>query len=208
MEPVAVNPVTCVPVYLPAGNVVRADVGFTAATSGACELDFGPAQGGGRGGNNGPRAPDVNDLADIASDHAIALAQDPELSIAPGEIGLTGLPTYFWLANRPHGVAASAGVPGLTVTAEARPVQYVWDFGDGEDLVTESSGRPWNRGRKGNIGHTYETKGHYTVEVEVVWEARWRVGTGAWRSLGFFSNRDSARYPVRQVVSVLVDSRR
>jgi hypothetical protein len=149
----------------------------------------------------------VDDLVEIASDHAIALAQEPHLSIAPGRIGLTGLESYFWLDTPPHAVAASAGVPGLTVRAEARPVQYVWDFGDGNDKVTKSSGRAWKRGRNGNIAHTYETKDRYTVEVEVVWEARWRVDGGQWNSLGYFSNTASDRYPVRQVVSVLVDSR-
>jgi hypothetical protein len=200
--PVAVDPVTCVPVYLPVGGA-QAGVGFTADTSSACALDFGPPKKNKKQGK-GPSLPSPEQLAQIASDHAVALATDPRLAMAPGRIGLTGLPTFVWLAPRPHAVAASAGVPGLTVTAEARPVQYTWNFGDGRDLVTSSPGRAWKPGREGNVSHTYETKGRYEMRVEVVWEARWRAASGPWHDLGYFSNRGSASYRVRQVVPVLV----
>jgi hypothetical protein len=143
------------------------------------------------------------ELATVAVDEAMALADRPILRIAPDEIGLTGLPTYVWLEETPRPVSASASVPGLVVTAEARPVQYRWSFGDGEDKVTDNPGRPWTKTRRGNITYTYETKGHYEVAVEVVWAARWRVDGGEWRALGYFSNSDSRPFPVRQVISVL-----
>jgi hypothetical protein len=122
-------------------------------------------------------------------------------------VGLTGLASYFWLARRPRPITATAGVPGLTVTAQARPIQYVWDFGDGAEKVTRKSGRPWRARRPGSIGHVYETRGRYRTGVEVVWEARWRIGRGAWRPLGYFANSDDRRYRVRQVIAVLVRPR-
>jgi hypothetical protein len=154
-----------------------------------------------------PRPPSPEELARIAADRAIALAPKPKLRVAPRAIGLTGLPSYFWLAQRPRAITASAGVPGLTVTAQARPVQFVWDFGDGADKVTRKSGRRWRTRRPGNIAHVYETRRRYRVGVEVIWEARWRLGAGVWRPLGYFSNSDSRRYRVRQVVAVLVRNR-
>jgi hypothetical protein len=69
--------------------------------------------------------------------------------------------------------------------------------------MTEHPGRPWSESRPGNIGYTYETKGRYDVSVEVVWNARWRIGTGPWRALGFFSTVDSRNYPVQEIVPVL-----
>jgi hypothetical protein len=126
------------------------------------------------------------------------------LKLAPRGIGLTGLPSYFWLAQRPRPISAQARVAGLVVTAEARPVQYVWSFGDGTDRVTRGAGRRWTQRRPGNIDHTYETTRRYRVLVEVIWEARWRFGTGAWRPLGYFTNSDTRGYRVREVIAVLV----
>jgi hypothetical protein len=166
-----------------------------------------PAAGGRprRGGRPAPPSPEQ--LAAIAADRAMDLAQDPALEIAPSRIGLTGLDSFFWLAEEPLPVQATASAGGLSVTAEARPVQYVWDFGDDTDKVTEEPGRPWTRWRDGNVAHMYETRARYEVAVEVVWSARWRIGVGAWEPLGFFSNSDTRPYPVRQMVAMLVRPR-
>ncbi|HEY7874808.1 MAG TPA: hypothetical protein VIG64_06765 [Actinomycetota bacterium] len=154
-----------------------------------------------------PPRPSPEELARIAADRAIALAPKPRMRLAPRAVGLTGLASYFWLARRPRPITASAGVPGLTVTAQARPVQFVWDFGDGAEKTTRKSGRRWRARRPGNIAHVYQTRGRYRTTVEVIWEARWRVGGGSWRPLGYFTNSDSRRYRVRQVIAVLVRSR-
>ncbi|MGH2756245.1 MAG: hypothetical protein ACRDI3_00475 [Actinomycetota bacterium] len=125
--------------------------------------------------------------------------------MAPRAVGLTGLESYFWLAERPRRIRAQATVARLVVTAEARPVQYVWTFGDGTDRVTRGPGRRWTRRRPGTIGHTYEASNRYRLLVEVIWEARWRLGTGPWRPLGYFTNSDTRGYRVREVIAVLVD---
>ena len=135
------------------------------------------------------------------------MAPTPQLEIAPGRKGLTGLDSYFWLADPPETITATASVPGLTVIAEARPVEFVWDFGDGTDKVTNEPGRPWTWGRPGSISHLYETKGNYQVGVEVIWEARWAVVGGSWTSLGYFSNADSRPYPVQEMIAMLVRPR-
>jgi PKD domain len=106
------------------------------------------------------------------------LAQDPELEIAPSRIGLTDLGSFFWLAEQLRPVQATATAGGLSVTAEAHPVQYIWDFGDETDKLTEGPGLPWTRWQNGNISHMYETRARYDVSVEVVWSARWRIGAG------------------------------
>jgi hypothetical protein len=137
----------------------------------------------------------------------ISLAPDPELDMAPARIGLTGLPSFFWVGNELRPVSATAGVPGITVTAEARPVTYLWDFGDGHDTSTDHPGRPWTETHSGNITHLYETKGGYETTVEVIWAARWRVNDGAWQDLGYFSTSDTADYPVREMIAVLVRRR-
>jgi hypothetical protein len=197
----------CTPYTTPAGIGLGLDLGE--AGSGDC-LSFSapdPVQrlvdrGGPR--SRGGRGPSLEELIRTAADRAIALAISPELKVAPDGVGLTGLPSYFWLAQRPQPISATAGAGGVTVTAEAYPTQYVWTFGDGEDLVTTTSGRPWTRDVPGNIEYTYETRGRYDLSVEVIYRARWRVDGGPWQSLGFFSTSDLRTYPVRQVVAVLV----
>lgn len=153
------------------------------------------------------RPPSPEAVARRLADRAIRIAPRPQLRLAPGRRGLTGLPSYFWLAQRPRRIQAAAGAGGVTVTAQARPVQYVWTYGDGTDAVTRRPGRRWTRARAGSIPHTYETKGRYDLTVEVIWHARWRIGAGGWRSLGFFSNSDTRGYRVRSIVPVLVRAR-
>ncbi|MGH2788322.1 MAG: PKD domain-containing protein [Actinomycetota bacterium] len=149
------------------------------------------------------RGPDLAALVAAAFDRAVSLAPAPELDMAPRRIGLTGLPTYVWDDDPPPPVIATASAGGITVTAEARVTHYRWDFGDDVDLST-NSGRPWTGTRPGTIEHIYETKGFYDVSAEAIWAARWRIGGGAWQSLGYFSTSDSRRYPVQEVVSRLV----
>jgi hypothetical protein len=152
------------------------------------------------------RRPNVGALVWRALDEVRRIAPRPRLAVAPDTIGLTGLESYFWLAEAVAPVTAVASVPRVTVVAEAAPDHYLWRFEPGADRMTAYPGRPWTKTRPGNIGHTYETKGHYDVSVEVVWRARWRVDDGAWRALGFFSTVDSRTYPVREVVPVLTQT--
>lgn len=154
-----------------------------------------------------PPPPSPEELAQVAIDQAVAAAAIPELRLAPSAVGLTGLDSFVWLANRPEPIEAVASVPGLTVIAQARPVQYVWDFGDGTTAVTSHPGRPWSPQQPGDIAHLYEVRGAYAVGVEVIWSARWQVAGGPWVDLGFFSTTDSQPYAVRQVVTRLVPGR-
>ncbi len=154
-----------------------------------------------------PAAPaSSEDIALLLLDEAVATAASPDLRIAPSRVGLTGLDSFFW-TDPPRPIQVTATVPGLTVTAEARPRQYVWDFDDGNSRTTTRAVRPWTRRHSGTIRHTYESRGAYDVALEVVWEARWRAGTGEWRHLGYFTTSDSVEYPVRQIVALLVKPR-
>lgn len=168
-----------------------------------CGQRVDPSSPGQKKGKKEPPAPSPEAIGRALADRAIALAPRPVLAIAPSRVGLTGLESYFWLEEEPRPIRAVADVAGLRVEAEARPVEYIWSFGDGIDKVTTDAGRPWKPSRPGSIAHLYERRGTYDVSVEVMWEARWRIGAGAWRHLGYFSNSDAVDYPVRQIVAVL-----
>lgn len=205
--PVAISAHNCIPRSQPVGvslsfDIVESSVGDCISFVSPEPVPDRPA----RGPRRAPR-PSPESLAQRAFDRVISLAPDPELGIAPARVGLTGLPSFFWVDGELAPVTATAGVRGLTVTAEARPVRYQWDFDDGTTRSTQHGGRPWTRGRDGNVGHVYEAKGRYEPGVTVLWAARWRVNGGPWADLGYFSTAGSAEYPVREMIAVLVRRR-
>lgn len=150
-----------------------------------------------------PRGPSIEEVRRSVIDRAIALAPSPDLRVAPGRIGLTGLPSFFWLDEEPQAITASAGVRGISVTATATPSHYVWSFGDGDDLTTTDPGRRWTKRRGGSLEHTYEAKGRYDLTATIVWDASWRLNGGPSQPLGTFSTSDSVEYPVREVIAFL-----
>lgn len=200
---VALVPHTCAPRYGTGGVPLT----FTfAETTGDCATFTSPEPVEQRPGRPGrPPRPSPEEIARTLADRAVSLAPEPDLRVTPSGIGLTGLESYFWLEESPEPIEATAQAGPVLVTAQARAVQYVWNFGDGSDMVTNGSGRRWSASRGGNIGHVYETRGRYELAVDVVWEARWRIGAGPWQSLGYFSNSDSRPYRVRQVIAVLTE---
>ena len=204
--PVAISAHNCVPRLDPRG--VSLSLEF-AEGGGDCISFVSPAPV--RTADRGPRRqaprPRPEQLAQSAYERVISLAARPSVAAAPARIGLTGLTSFFWVGNDLPPVSATAGVRGLSVTAEARPVRYLWDFDDGTTFDTTHPGRPWTREQDGDIAHLYETEGRYEPNVEVVWAARWRVNGGRWRDLGYFSNTGSLEYPVREMVAALVRGR-
>jgi hypothetical protein len=152
-----------------------------------------------------PRGPSLEEIRQQVIDRAIALAPAPELQLAPARIGLTGLPSYFWLGNDPQPISATASVRGVTVTATATPTHFVWSFGDGNERTTTKPGRPWTKRSPGSIEHTYETEGVYEVGATIVWSASWSLNGGAPQSLGTFTTSDAADHPVREVIAFLTD---
>ena len=150
------------------------------------------------------RGPDPLALARRALERAVALAPEPALGTAPSELGLTGLATYVWLADPPGAITAVASASGITVSARAAPVAYVWDFGDGSEELTRDPGRPWTKDRPGSVAHTYQATDTYTITARVLWEASYRVEGGPLRPLGGFATTASTTLPVRQLQARLV----
>ena len=87
------------------------------------------------------------------------------------------LPSYFWLARRPRAITASAACRG-TVTAQARPCNTRGGRDGGEKVTRKSDAdggpAPWNI-------VTCTSARPLSPTVEVIWEARWRIGGGTWR---------------------------
>lgn len=202
-EPVAISLHNCIPIYGTGG--VPIDSEFSDSAGGDCSSYARPDDDETSEAGKAP-APSPEVIAEILYDHVVALAPGPMPRSVPARAAMAGLTTYFFV-DPPPPVAATASVPGLTVTAEAHPERYLWDFGDGSTRATNHPGRAWSPTRPGDIAHVYERRGRYAVEVVVVWRARWNVNGGAWTDLGTFETRGEKQLPVRALVAVLTRTR-
>lgn len=152
-------------------------------------------------GTPAPR-PDPIDLAREARDH---------LPVHGGRIvsnprrGLVGVRTWFWIETDDAVLAESLSAFGMRIDAQASPVSYRWTFGDGTERTTSSPGQPYPR--RSPVTHTYERSSAglaagYEVTVTTVYQVRWRVGGGAWRSLPGISRTSTRFYRVAESQAV------
>lgn len=115
----------------------------------------------------------------------------PEVRVRMNPSGdqLVNLPV--WLALDPvswRSESATASVPGVSVTATARPVAVAWVLGDGTTRTCDGPGTAWTAGtdpleESPDCGHVYRRSsagaagGVYTVTATVAWEVTW-AGAG------------------------------
>ena len=100
----------------------------------------------------------------------------------PGRIGLVGLPTWLWVADRGPStwgpITRSASERGYTVSATARVERVVWAMGDGEVVVCRKPGVPYAArfGKRSSpeCGYRYTEQGRYTVRAASYWVVSWR----------------------------------
>ena len=105
----------------------------------------------------------------------------PELrtKVQPADRTLVNLDTIFWTDPQP--VDLQLTILGQAVDVVAAPTQYHWVFGDGASMTTSSPGAPYP---DKSVTHRYPDA-HVIVEphVEVVYGARFRVGSGSWQDI-------------------------
>lgn len=111
------------------------------------------------------------------------------ISMNPPGDQLANLPV--WLSLDPASwrpVSATASVPGVSVTATARPVKAAWAMGDGGAVSCDGPGTAWKVGMDPKASspdcpYTYRRSsaggpgGRFTVTVTVTWEVTW-AGAG------------------------------
>ncbi|WP_123678759.1 hypothetical protein [Couchioplanes caeruleus] len=128
---------------------------------------------------------------EILARQARAKLRLPDVTIRMNPPGdqLVNLP--IWLALDPSSwktQSATASVPGVSVTATARPVMVSWAMGDGTTKTCDGPGTAWTPGTdpakaSPDCGHVYRRSsagaagGTYTVTVTVTWEVSW-AGAG------------------------------
>jgi hypothetical protein len=165
------------------------------------------------------------------SPSAVAKSLTRRVELAPGQIntspsraGLTGAPSWFWLAPAPRRQSLSISLAGETVSVTADPT-VEWRFGDGASL-DGGPGVPYEADASPGdaIQHAYQARclpgdqgrdpyvlascGHegYSVEALVVWHITYSAagpigGTG---TLPTRTTDTSTSYPVSESRAFLI----
>ncbi len=154
----------------------------------------------------GPRGP-------VISPVEIAERLREEIPIPTGSIrinpsqGLVGAESWFWVEGydgKP--VTHSTDALGIPVTVEARPMEFLWTFGDGTTLITTSPGVAFPK--ESEIRHVFERSsapvpGGYPVEVRFNFAVRYQANGSDWIELPAITRVATARYRVRESQAVL-----
>jgi hypothetical protein len=108
----------------------------------------------------------------------------PDLAANPRTDQLVNLPTWLWLEDGWKDVRATASVPGVSITATARPRSVTWSMGDGETVRCTGPGTPFRAGTdpraaSPDCGYTYRRssatrpRGVFPVSATVHWSVGW-----------------------------------
>lgn len=139
-------------------------------------------------GEDGQPSVDPMVVARMARDRLRLPAPRIHTSPPVDEQQLVNLPTWAWLdSDTWEDRAASASLPGITVTATAEPSVARWRWGDGSTSVCDGPGVPFRKGTdprraSPDCGHTYrhssagQPDGALEARVRVTWRVRWSGG--------------------------------
>ncbi|MGI5506460.1 hypothetical protein [Lentzea sp. CA-135723] len=133
----------------------------------------------------------------------------PKIRANPAGEQLVNLPTWMWLDRDSWGdVSATASVPGVSVTAVAKPQSSTWSMGDGSSVTCTGSGTPFTSGddpksASPDCGHTYRSSSAgrpsqaFLVSVKVQWTVTWS-GAGQSGTFPNLSTNASATFRVAE----------
>ncbi len=157
--------------------------------------------------DGGAPQPSPAQLAQVAREQL--WLPSPRIETSPVGEQLVQLPTWLWLDQEAWGaVSATASVPGVSVTAVARPTSVVWDLGDGNTVTCNGPGTPYAKGMdpkspSPDCGYTYRASSAgepgeaYAVSATVEWTVTW---SGAGQSGVFpgLTTTSTASFPVAE----------
>jgi hypothetical protein len=160
-----------------------------------------------------PSAPGANPEPDPAELARTAYNQlrlpSPAIEANPGGEQLVGLPTWLWLDRGGWApVSATASVPGVSVTATARPVSADWSLGDGTSVTCTGAGTPYPasarpKSASPTCGHTYRTSSAgqpgstFRVSATVKWIVTW-TGAGQGGTFPALTTTSTAAFRVAE----------
>jgi hypothetical protein len=143
----------------------------------------------------GEQGPNAYALAQVARSRTPLGLPEPQMAPAVDADHLVGLATWLWVdPTYWQPVTAHAEVPGVAVTVTAAPLRLTWEMGDGETVVCDGPGTPWDfdgpNPDSSDCSHTFryvsagQDGGGYRGSVTMEWDVTWQATTGEGGSLG------------------------
>ena len=128
-----------------------------------------------------PEAQVVNEPVTITiteSDLLELIPESPQILMDRGPFGLKNAYTNFYASHHePQTVTRTMFDQEVTITAT--PIEYRWDYGNGETLVTDLPGYPVDEfNTETDTSHQYDETGLYTVQLTTVFEGTYQVDGG------------------------------
>lgn len=121
------------------------------------------------GGGIAPPIPSESDFATFDIPPSIPHA-------LPVDWTVIGKSTAFWADASVK--EFSAELLGFPLQVRATPIEFHWDFGDGNATSAKSPGREPSHPQYGSITHTYSAKGDRTVTLTTVYTGEYNYGSG------------------------------
>lgn len=133
----------------------------------------------------------------------------PSIAASPEGPQLVRLPTWMWIENGWEPVSATASVPGVSVTATAKPTTVDWSMGEGGSRTCDGPGTHYTadqdpRSASPDCGYTYRrTSGEkgFSVTATVRWSVTWS-GAGQSGTFDGLSTTSSTSFVVEEVGTV------
>lgn len=159
------------------------------------------------GGSGGPPPPSPEELARQA--YSQLRLPSPSIAASPEGPQLVRLPTWMWIESGWEPVSATASVPGVSVTATAKPTTVDWSMGEGGSRTCDGPGTHYTadedpRSASPDCGYTYRrTSGEkgFSVTATVRWSVTWS-GAGQSGTFDGLSTTSSTSFVVEEVGAV------
>lgn len=141
---------------------------------------------------------------------------EPAIGMSPpaGRGSVVNVPLWLWVdAGTWAPTAATATVDGLTITTTATPDRVVWTIDNGDEVVCEGPGTPYDPARseeeqRSDCTYVFEQPGTFVVTATQEWHANWTApgGTGG-GDLGVVRRSTSVTVPVSEIQALNRPSR-
>lgn len=132
-----------------------------------------------------------------SSDLMELIPNSPQILMDQGPFGLKNAHTNFYASHhRPQTVTRTMFDQSVAITAT--PVEYRWDYGDGQTLVTDLPGHPVDVfNTETDTTHQYTDTGLYTIGLTTVFEGTYQVDGGPVQSVSSPVTQQAAPIEIR-----------